>query len=350
MLSKSNRPSPQVDNEYLYHIVVSTKTIRDLAVSVEEEFEEVPPEFEIHIFSSRKLEPKEAIRYAFGVLDIRPEWKETLHIWDLNYIYYEKIPVPKSLLDIVEKEGPYYTIVKFNFGENILDLDQVIEYFSAVPEELVDEIRRFRRKVLTIQTSRDYISHDANWDRALLIDAIKIFKKGRTFEDSDNYYFIGELDEEIPLDEIIDLRKKFGDNIHRRILDEAYLSKGLDYLANALFTERCEVKPDFFDEKAEKVKVECEESKHIDPREIKVRIEIPADQFLQIKNPPLMTYEEPDKGIVYIKKDYNKVSPEIVFSGHFGLSDISRIARKLKGIIESPKLFEKLKDKLKLKS
>lgn len=235
----------------LYHIVVSTEDLDEIGLLYRYPEDLYGPEFSVHLFSPKKLNPAEAILLASKILDEKfPKWRDYHNLSSLKYVYYEKLKIPETPESLHEKvfvsNEPYYTVINYNLSYDDVHEGKAIIYVSNLPDKLADKIRNLRKRQITVvypYTSPIVYDHivDAREKAYKLKKAIEMFgDKGELFKDSRGYHFIANLrDTEVELNELVDMRLSLGDSNARHALDEAYLDYGLDYLVNSFYAEYC---------------------------------------------------------------------------------------------------------------
>ncbi len=253
--------------------------------------------YAVHIFTDKKLPPEEAFRLAEEILTKTfPRWSDDDD--ELKYVGYENIPS-------VSVNGLYYVVTKLDVDDFEFEVEGVV---STVPPELALAIEEYRRRYVTLDYDDDY-----DYTRARLLDALEYLselgcRSIRVSRTQHGYHVRAELPSPLPLEEILNIRRKLGEDSARVSVDKAYMEKGLGFLTNLLFNEKCWI---------EGSEIKCYEEKEIDTSSITTiraeTISIPL---------PTMRIELP-KGVVEVDGRYIK------FVGRFTAKEAKRIAMSI---------------------
>jgi len=185
----------------------------------------------LHIFSRLFITPEEAFRMAEEIL-------KHYRCGDLAYVGYEELPLSTSVTS--------YVAVEFSVADDIEDVNIV----STVPVELAKAIEDYRKKWLTL----DYDCKTMTC-KAKLINALKYIKNYKIYETYRGYHVRALLPKTMTPEEIIELRRKLGDDEMRIIIDKIYINRNMAFLTNMLFNKKC-----WFEDKGMKCSTETETS------------------------------------------------------------------------------------------
>ncbi|MEM2502370.1 MAG: KH domain-containing protein, partial [Acidilobaceae archaeon] len=200
-----------VEEMKMYHIMVYNHGLRIYSYP-----------YAVHIFTSKKLSPKDAFKLADEILSKHyPKWRDRAN---LAYVGYEELPLSFSF------DTNPYVAVEMSIDDNITYVDIV----STVPAELAKAIENYRRKWLTL----DYDCKSMIC-KAKLINALNQIKNFRVYETYRGYHVRALLPRTLSLEEIIEMRKRLGDDEMRIIIDKIYIDKNMAFLTNLLFNEKC---------------------------------------------------------------------------------------------------------------
>ncbi|MEM4592452.1 MAG: KH domain-containing protein [Sulfolobales archaeon] len=256
--------------------------------------------YAVHLFMREKPAPEEAFRLAEEILaKVFPEWRREED--ELVYVGYENVPS-------VNVNDFYCVATKLSSREYEFKVEKAV---STVPPQLVSAIEEYRRRYITLDYDDDY-----EYTRARLIDALDYLaelgcRSIKVFRTRRGYHVRAELPSPLPLEEILNIRRKLEEDSARVSVDKAYMGKGLElgFLTNLLFNSKCWV--------TAKNSIECYEEKEIDASSITtIRAEMISIPL------PVMKIELP-KGIVEIDGRYIK------FVGRFTAKEAKSIAMSI---------------------
>lgn len=271
--------------------------------------------YAVHLFLQSKPTPEDAFRLAEEILTKAfPRWSDDDD--ELKYVGYENIPS-------VSVNGLYYVVAKLDVDDFKFEVEGVA---STVPHELASAIEEYRRRFITLDC--DYIYYyDEEYDydyecnencvRACVIDALdrlsELGCRARVFKTRRGYHIRAELPSPMPLEKILEIRERLGDDNARISIDKAYLQKQLGFLANMLFSLKCIKTDNTFS---------CYEESEIDASLItavrSARLSVPL---------PQMKMELP-KGIVEFDR-----KGHVTFVGRFSWRDVENIVKHIEGIL-----------------
>ena len=251
--------------------------------------------YAVHIFKPDKPSREEAVSIARLLLKLLfPEFSDLSEGWprvELNYVGYEELPV-----DINDF---YYVVTKLG-GDGDL---RVVEHFSSVPKEVADKILEYRLSNITLDYDEMYETKVYN-----CISAMTDFR-GELFNTYRGYHFRAPLPRKVSLEELLELRYKYKDDILRWRIDKAYAEAGLGFLTNFLFNEKHWLERDM-----------REGEKWLSHREVKVeKPEFTIKKqvsWLPDKTPPFTLRHE--KGIIEVNGN------TVIFKGFFDRSDVEK--------------------------
>lgn len=329
--SKKKMSSKETYKE-TYHVIVSTPAISEYCGQASEPYFS-SLKFIMHMFTNKKYSPKEVTEKALAILNKTfPELSQQLEKDDLLYIMYETLPI-----DFKVGEEPYYVVVKMT--------NKSIQVSSNIPRELVNMIRDYRRKQITLVVCSSAIETD----KMMFIEATRMFK-GKTYTDvyENKFYFRGELGEPMEIDKILEIRERYGDNSNRLELDKKYIKAGLDYLTNYIHDEEITVNTcgeevndedeDYDNNDGDDEKDTVVALREIEPSEITIRVEYPTRKFIGTEVPedflePELETLRKEKGLrtIYIHRpSYRPEEQCIVIEGNITERELEEIREKIK--------------------
>ncbi|MEM1510564.1 MAG: KH domain-containing protein [Thermofilaceae archaeon] len=257
--------------------------------------------YAVHLFTSSKPSPNEAFRMAEEILSKTfPDWGKDKREY-LAYVGYEELPLSLP----PEAEGSYVA-VKFLISMRV----ENAQFISTVPPTLVSILEKYRMEKLTL----DYDGKDDH-TKADIIDVLDtLLEKNISFkiyETHRGYHIRASLPQPLPLEEILKMRKGFGDDNARLDVDSHYLHHGFGFLTNLLFNEKY-----WWDFPRDNL--QCTIETEINPKKIMIEFK----QFISFTLPEI-SINIPSKGIIEVK------GSEVVFKGSFGLKEMRRIVQSI---------------------
>jgi len=238
----------------------------------------------LHIFSRNVFAPYLAFEMARN--EIQKHFSR-----DVNPVYVGRERLP---IDVSED---YHVIVEFK-GE-----DSAGNFYCNVPDSLAEQILKYRMSFLTLD-----FDGDDNYNRAKVIDVVDDFPDAQIFKTHRGYHVRVKFDVEKKFEELIELRKNYGEDYSRIRIDMAYHKSGLTFLTNFLFNEK------YWYEDG-KIMQSIEQPVSI------TSISTVRTSFLSFKLPKT-SFTLP-RGTVEIDGD------KAVFNGFFSKRDVERISRSI---------------------
>ncbi|MEM0381451.1 MAG: KH domain-containing protein [Nitrososphaerota archaeon] len=176
--------------------------------------------YAVHFFTDNKIPPDESFKRAEEILlKAFPEWGKDGDEY-LAYVGYEELPLS------LPPEA--YVAATFNVG--VKDVKAI----STVPPALAKTLEDYRSRQLTLD-----IDGKSDYAKAKLIDTLNSLSDFKLYETHRGYHVRAKLPKPLSLAEILEIRRKLGDDPSRLRIDEIYMRSGFgDFLTNLLFNEK----------------------------------------------------------------------------------------------------------------